>query len=77
MNRGLLHLGGLAAGFMAAVAVACSGMGEPAGPVESTPTASPTHAATTQTGTAALTPMATSKPSAVQAPSSWGGLRLH
>ena len=30
MNRGLRHLGWLAAGFMAAVAVACSGMGEPA-----------------------------------------------
>ena len=63
---------------MAAVAVACSGMGEPAGPVERAPTTSPTHAATTQTGTAgptqvamaALSQTATSKPSAVQAPSS-------
>ena len=70
VNRGLRHFGWLAAGFMAAVAVACSGMGEPAGPVESAPTASPTQVATTQTGTAALTPTATSKPSAVQAPSS-------
>ena len=70
VNRGLRHFGWLAAGFMAAVAVACSGMGEPAGPVESAPTASPTHAATTQTGTAALTPIATSEPSAVQSPSS-------
>ena len=69
VNRGLRHLGGLAAGFMAAVVVACSGMGEPAGPVESAPTASPTHAGTTQTGMAALSPTATSKPSAVQAPS--------
>ena len=70
MNRGLRHLGWLAAGFMAAVAVACSGMGEPARPVESAPAASPTQAAPTQTGTAAPTPIATSKPSAVQAPSS-------
>ena len=45
MNRLLRHVGALSAGLIAAVAVACSGVEEPATPVESAPTASPTQVA--------------------------------
>ena len=51
MSRLLHHFGLLAAGFMAAVTVACSGTEEPTVPAEGTPTASPT-----QTPRAAPTP---------------------
>ena len=60
MSRLLRHFRVLPVGLIAAVAVACSGTGEPTGPVESAPTASPTQTATaavpTQTATAAPTP---------------------
>ena len=59
MSRLLRHFGVLPVGLIAALAVACSGTGEPTGPVESAPTASPTQTATaapTQTAAAAPTP---------------------
>ena len=59
MSRLLRHFGVLPVGFIAAIAVACSGTAEPTRPVESAPTASPTQAATaapTQTAAAAPTP---------------------
>ena len=60
MSRLLRHFGVLPVGLIAAVAVACSGTGEPTGTVESAPTASPTQTATaapTQTAAAAPTPV--------------------
>lgn len=54
MIRLLPHFGLLLAGFMAAVAVACSGTDEPTVPIEETSTASPT-----QTPRAASTPAQT------------------
>ena len=68
VNRGLRHFGWLAAGFMAAVAVACSGMGEPAGPVESAQVETATAASPSETATAGATP--TPKIPEVTAPSS-------
>ena len=59
MSRLLRHFRVLPVGLIAAVAMACSGTGEPTGTVESAPTASPTQTATaapTQTAAAAPTP---------------------
>ena len=74
----LRHFGALAAGFIVAGAVACSGTGEPTGPGEIAPTASSTQTATAApTLTEALEPTAavtpsqpdlTPEPTAAQAP---------
>ena len=64
VSRLFSHFVALVAGLIAAVAVGCSGMGEPTGPVESTPEASPTQAATassTQATTATSTQTVTTQ----------------
>ena len=77
MSRLLRHLGSLAAGFIAAIAVACSGMGEPAGPVGTAPAAAPTPttpvgsaltASPAQTATAAPAPTILPKTPVAPAP---------
>ena len=79
MSRFLHIFGALTAGFIVAVAVACSGTGEPTGPGESVPTASPTQTATAapnpttpvESAPAALptqTPTAESTPTATPKP---------
>ena len=64
MSRLLRHFGALAAGFIAAVAVACSFTGEPTGPGENAPTVS-----VTQTAAAAPTLTGTPEPPPVLTPS--------
>ena len=71
----LRHLGALAACLIAFVALACSGMEEPTGTVESVPTASPVQATIaaltpTQTATAAptATPLAAVSPAPIATP---------
>ena len=68
MSSSLRHFGALAAGFIAAAAVACSFTGEPAGPSDSAPTVSPP-----QTAAAALTPVETPEPTAARAPTTATG----
>ena len=68
MSRLLRHFGALAAGFIAAVAVACSITGEPAGPSEGAPTAS-----LTQAGIGAAVPAETPEQAAAQAPAAATG----
>ena len=63
MSRLFRNFGALVAGLMVAVAVACSGMGEPTGPVASAPAASPTQAAATSP-TQAATASSTQAPAA-------------
>ena len=67
MSRLLRHFGVLAAGIIVAVAVACSRTGEPTGPIESAPTASPA-----QPATATKTPTETPEPTPVLMPTQPG-----
>ena len=70
MSRALRYLGWLATGVITAVAVACSGMGEPAGLVESAQAETSTAASTAETATAGATPTPTPKTPEVPAPAS-------